>query len=142
MILVDFVKHKFDALLSLKNLKVRLRRNQTIKLNLSVQTEQVNLFLTNLKYFVKQPEKFRQLTINYTLQQNEVAERKNRSLVEMAKSRLKAKGLPIKYVLGTATHILNQNPISSLESITSYVIILEFSNVWVLFIFPLKSCKN
>ncbi|CBI25786.3 unnamed protein product, partial [Vitis vinifera] len=36
----------------------------------------------------------RQLTASYTPQQNGVAERKNRTIVEMAKSFLKGKGLP------------------------------------------------
>jgi hypothetical protein len=37
---------------------------------------------------------YRSLTASYTPQQNGVAERKNRSIVEMAKCMLKAKGLP------------------------------------------------
>nr|CAD1820301.1 unnamed protein product [Ananas comosus var. bracteatus] len=65
----------------------------------------------------------RQLTTSYILQQNGVAERKNRTLVKMAKSMLKAKGLPNKFwaeAVSTATHILNRSPTSSLESITPY----------------------
>ncbi|KAM7520477.1 hypothetical protein LguiB_019439 [Lonicera macranthoides] len=38
----------------------------------------------------------RQLTVHYSPQQNGVAERKNRTIAEMARSMLKGKGLPNK----------------------------------------------
>lgn len=55
----------------------------------------------------------RQLTVKYTPQQNGVAERKNRTIVEMARSMLEQKGLPKKFwaeVVNTAVYILNRSP--------------------------------
>ncbi|MCO5591563.1 hypothetical protein L7F22_045550 [Adiantum nelumboides] len=54
-----------------------------------------------------------QCTMPYTPQQNGVAERKNRSLMEMARCMLKAKSLPHKLwmeAVACATHVLNRCP--------------------------------
>ncbi|CAN6713113.1 unnamed protein product [Malus baccata var. baccata] len=55
----------------------------------------------------------RQLIVSYTPQQNGVAERKNRIVVEMAKSMLHEKGLPYKLwgeAVNTAVYLLNRCP--------------------------------
>jgi transposase InsO family protein len=54
----------------------------------------------NLKEFAKLCEEEGvelQLTIEYAPKQNGVSERKNRTILEMAKSMLKEKGLPNKF---------------------------------------------
>ncbi|MCO5553185.1 hypothetical protein L7F22_006706 [Adiantum nelumboides] len=64
-----------------------------------------------------------QCTMPYTPQQNGVAERKNRSLMEMARCMLKAKSLPHKLWMETvacAAHVLNRCPTHALKTITSY----------------------
>lgn len=56
----------------------------------------------------------KQLTTSYTPQQNGVAERKNKSLVEMTKSMLKTKNLPNSFwaeAVHTVTYILIRSPI-------------------------------
>jgi hypothetical protein len=61
---------------------------------------------------------YRSLTASYTPQQNGVAERKNRSIVEMAKCMLKAKGLPKSFwaeAVHTAAYLLNRSPTSALQ---------------------------
>ncbi|MCO5569018.1 hypothetical protein L7F22_022724 [Adiantum nelumboides] len=64
-----------------------------------------------------------QCTMPYTLQQNGVAERKNRSLMEMARCMLKAKSLPHKLwmdAVACASDVLNRCPARSLKTITPY----------------------
>ncbi|MCO5594799.1 hypothetical protein L7F22_048833 [Adiantum nelumboides] len=64
-----------------------------------------------------------QCTMPYTLQQNGVAERKNRSLMEMARCMLKAKSFPHKLwmeAVACAAHVLNRCPTRALKTITPY----------------------
>ncbi|MCO5582114.1 hypothetical protein L7F22_036004 [Adiantum nelumboides] len=64
-----------------------------------------------------------QCTMPYTPQQNGVAERKNRSLMEMARCMLKAKSLPHKLwmeAVACAAHVLNRCPTCALLTITPY----------------------
>ena len=61
----------------------------------------------------------RKLTISGTLQQNEVAERRNRTLLDMVRSMMAQANLPISYwgdALLTATFILNSVPSKSVTS--------------------------
>eukprot|EP01018_Ginkgo_biloba_P020396 Gb_28242 [translate_table: standard] len=63
----------------------------------------------------------RQLTTTYTPQQNGVAERKNRTIMEMAQSMLKSKNLPNDYwaeAVATTVYILNRSPTKSVKNIT------------------------
>ena len=55
----------------------------------------------------------RELTAPYTLKQNGVVERKNRTIVEKVKSLLKGKGLPNQYqaeAIDTSVYLLNISP--------------------------------
>ncbi|MCO5571040.1 hypothetical protein L7F22_024771 [Adiantum nelumboides] len=64
-----------------------------------------------------------QCTMPYTPQQNGVAKRKNRSLMEMARCILKAKSLPHKLwmeAVACAAHVLNRCPTRALKTITPY----------------------
>ncbi|MCO5609080.1 hypothetical protein L7F22_063302 [Adiantum nelumboides] len=64
-----------------------------------------------------------QCTMPYTPQQNGVAKRKNRSLMEMARCMLKAKSLPHKLwmeAVSYVAHVLNSCPTRALKTITSY----------------------
>ncbi|MCO5581796.1 hypothetical protein L7F22_035685 [Adiantum nelumboides] len=64
-----------------------------------------------------------QCTMPYPPQQNGVAERKNRSLMEMARCMLKAKSLPHKLwmeAVACAAHVLKRCPTRALKTITPY----------------------
>ncbi|MCO5603945.1 hypothetical protein L7F22_058102 [Adiantum nelumboides] len=64
-----------------------------------------------------------QCTMPYTPQQNGVAERKNMSLMEMARCMLKAKSLPHKLwmeAVACVAHVLNRCPTRALKTITPY----------------------
>lgn len=65
----------------------------------------------------------RQLTASYTPQQNGVAERKNRTIVEMAKSFLKGKGLPNMFwaeAVATAVYLFNRSPTKAVKKRIPY----------------------
>ena len=65
-----------------------------------------------------------QCTLSYTPQQkSSVVERKNMSLMEMARCMLKAKGLPHKFwmkAIAYVAHNLNMCPTKGLKTITLY----------------------
>ena len=60
----------------------------------------------------------RKFTTSYTPQQNGIAERKNRTIMEMARSMMKAKHIPNEYwveVVAYAIYILNRSPTKSVK---------------------------
>jgi hypothetical protein len=62
-------------------------------------------------------------TTPYTPQQNGVVERRNRTVVEMARCLLKSKGVPGEFwgeAVATAVHLLNRAPTRSLQGKTPY----------------------
>ena len=65
----------------------------------------------------------RQLTVGYTPQQNGVAERKNRTIVDMGKSMLHEKCLPKLFwgeAVNTAVYLMNRSPTKSLHNMTQW----------------------
>ncbi|WVZ79227.1 hypothetical protein U9M48_026831 [Paspalum notatum var. saurae] len=65
----------------------------------------------------------RHLTAPYSPQQNGVVERRNQTVVGMARSMLKAKGMPAAFwgeAVSTAVYILNRSPTKSLEDKTPF----------------------
>jgi transposase InsO family protein len=64
-----------------------------------------------------------EVTAPYTLQHNGVAERKNRSIMNMARSMLKAKHMPHKFwgkATSTAVYIINRSPTKKLHNKTPH----------------------
>ena len=60
----------------------------------------------------------KQFTTSYTPQQNGIAERKNRTIMEMARSMMKAKHLPNEYwveVVACTVYMLNRSPTKSVK---------------------------
>ena len=65
----------------------------------------------------------RQLTMSYTPQQNGVSERKNRTVVEMAKTMLHEKGMPYHFwaeAVHTVVYLLNRCPTKALNKMTPF----------------------
>jgi transposase InsO family protein len=65
----------------------------------------------------------RQVTISFTPKQNSVAERKNRTIVEMTKTMMKEKGLPLTFwaeATYTAVYLLNRCPTKAIENKTPF----------------------
>ncbi|KAL6222726.1 hypothetical protein ACLB2K_006117 [Fragaria x ananassa] len=65
----------------------------------------------------------RQLTVSYTPQQNGVAERRNRTIVKMAKSMLYAKKVPLEYrgeAVNTTVYLMNRHPTTAVQGMTPF----------------------
>ena len=65
----------------------------------------------------------RQLTAPYSPQQNGVVERRNQTIVGMARSMMKAKAMPAEFwgeAVSTAVFILNRSPTKALKGMTPY----------------------
>ena len=76
---------------------------------------------TEFNEFCESERIIHEVTPPYTPQHNGVAERKNRTLLNMVRSMLKSKNLP-KYLWGeavnTAAYILNRSPTKKVENMT------------------------
>lgn len=89
------------------------------------------------EYTSKQSEKFfedegveRKLTIGYAPQQNSVSERKNQTVIEMAKTMLKEKGMPSTFwaeAAYTVVYLINRCPTKAVQN--------NLRNFWALMIF-------
>lgn len=120
---VYFLKHKdetFERLLKLKTL-VEKQSGKSIKV---LQTDRGGEFVSNqfTAYCEDQGIK-RELTAPYSPQQNRVAERKNRTIMEIARSLLKHKRLPNGFwveAMATAVHLINISPTKAVKNMTSY----------------------
>ena len=78
---------------------------------------------SNFNAFLTEPGIKHRCTAPYTPQQNGVAERKNRSLMEMARCMVKSQQLPNGFwlkVIMCATYVLSKCPTKALQSITLY----------------------
>lgn len=65
----------------------------------------------------------REFTAPYTPQQNGVVERKNRTVVEMARGLLRSRELPMRFwgeAVSTAVHLINRSPTQALQNKTPY----------------------
>lgn len=121
MIWVYFLRNKSEAFNCFKKFKsmTELQSGHKVK---SLKSERGGQFLSSeFIQFCEDHGIQRQLTMAYTPQQNGVLEKKNRTVVEMAKSMLHEKGIPYflwaEAVL-TAVYILNKCPTKALNNIT------------------------
>ena len=100
---------------------VEKQSNKQIKM---LRTDRGGEYLSNrFRDYCKEKGIRRQLTIRYSPQQNGVAERKNRTIVEMARSMLKGKGLSNDFwaeAVNTAVYILNISPTKAVFNKTPY----------------------
>jgi transposase InsO family protein len=76
-----------------------------------------------LKKYCKDHGIVQQFTVPHTPQQNEVAERKNRTLVECARSMMKGKNLSNAFwaeAINTAVYLKNRSPTRCLDNVTHF----------------------
>jgi hypothetical protein len=120
---VYFIKEKSEAFLIFNKFKNQVEKQSGNYLKI-LRTNRGGEFLSKeFDSFCADFVILRQLTASYTPQQNGVAERKNRSIVEMAKCMLKAKGLPKIFwaeAVHTAAYLLNRSPTSALQHRTPF----------------------
>ena len=116
---VYLISHKSEALSCFMKY-VNLVENQLDKTIKALRTDRGREYLSeHFKELCERKGIDRQLTVPYTPQQNGVAERRNRTLLEMVRSMMAQANLPISYwgdALLTAAYILNRVPTKSVIS--------------------------
>ena len=105
-----FLKEKSEALLCFKSFKVF--KNQSGHKIKSLRSDRGGEYIAFGNFF-KEQGIHHQMTARMTPHQNGVAERKNRTIMEMARSMLKAKNLPNDFWgddVACTVYILNRAP--------------------------------
>lgn len=120
---VTMLRNKSDAFQAFKDYKRRVEKQtgQRIK---KLRTDNGREYLSNnFKDFLKEEGIQHQLSVEYTPQQNGVAERANRTLVEMARCIMSQANLPESLwaeAVNTATFLRNRCATKSLDGITPF----------------------
>jgi hypothetical protein len=113
---VYFLKYKSEAFEIFKQFKALVEKQSGHYIKV-LRTDRGGEYISNeFLNFCKEHGIKKQFTTRYTPQQNGVAERKNRTIQEMARSMLKAKGLSNEFwgeAVATAIYLLNRCPTKS-----------------------------
>ncbi|CAL9021865.1 unnamed protein product, partial [Prunus brigantina] len=120
---VYFIRNKSSALECFRKFKAMTELQSGYKIK-GLRSDRGGEFLSGeFNKFCEESGIQRQLTMAYSPQQNGVAERKNRTVVEMAKSMLHEKGVPYEFwaeAVNTAVYLLNRCPTKALNKITPF----------------------
>ncbi|KAJ0566228.1 putative RNA-directed DNA polymerase [Helianthus annuus] len=120
---VYFLKYKSEALNYFKRFKA-LNEKQSDHLIKTLRSDRGGEYCSNaFQEYLKVNCIRHQLTNSYSPQQNGVAERKNRTLMELSRSMMNAKELPNCYwaeAVACATYILNRTVTKTRPNITPY----------------------
>ena len=118
---VYFLKQKSKVFGTFKDFKVYVEKQSGLSLK-SFRTDRGGEYTSNAFVdFCKHHGIKHQLTANYTPQQNGISERKNRTIVEMARSMLKGKNLPKVFwaeEVSCAVYLFNRCPTKSVFDMT------------------------
>ncbi|KAI5314901.1 hypothetical protein L3X38_044077 [Prunus dulcis] len=120
---VYFLRHKSEALCVFKKFKATVELQSGYKLKQSRSDRGGEYTSVEFERFCDNAGIERQLTTSYTPQQNGVAERKNRTIVEMAKCLLLEKKIPLDFwaeAVNTSVYILNRCPTKALSKKTPF----------------------
>ena len=119
----SFLKTKDLAFTSFKDWRVEVEKQFEHKVK-ALRTDRGGEFLSKeFDRYLADHGIRRQLTTAHTPSQNGVAERKNRSVMEMGRTMLEHSGLPRRFwaeASATAVHILNRAPTSALPGLTPF----------------------
>ena len=123
MMWVYFLKQKSEAFNVFLQFKAFAEKQSGSKMK-TLKTDRGGKFIYGpFQKYCKGQGIQRQLTVRHTPQQNGVAKRKNRTIVEMARSMLKWKGLSNNFwaeAVNTAVYILNRSPTKAILNKTPY----------------------
>ncbi|KAM2961184.1 hypothetical protein FF1_030791 [Malus domestica] len=120
---IYFLRHKSEVLNVFKRFKATVELQSGYKLK-KLRSDRGGEY-TSMEFnrFVEDVGLERQLTTPYTPQQNGVAERKNRTIVEMAKCLMLEKKVPLEFwaeAVNTSVYILNRCPTKALHKKTPF----------------------
>ena len=120
---VYFLKFKSEVFENFKRFKALVEK-QSGRSIVALRSDRGGEFTSNeFATFCEKNGIHRELTAPYTPEQNGVAERKNRTVVEMARSMMNVVGLPKKFwaeAVATAVYILNISPTKAVLNQTPY----------------------
>ncbi|MCO5558575.1 hypothetical protein L7F22_012160 [Adiantum nelumboides] len=120
---VSFLKLKSEAFGSIRGWKAMVEKEKDLKVK-SIRSDRGGEFLSeNFARWCKSEGIRRQLTTPYTPSQNGVVERKNRTIMEMARAMLAHASLPRSYwaeACNTAVYIQNRSPTHALQDMTPF----------------------
>ncbi|MCO5607010.1 hypothetical protein L7F22_061201 [Adiantum nelumboides] len=120
---VSFMKLKSEAFGSIRDWKAMVEKEKDLKVK-SIRSDRGGEFLSeNFTRWCKSEGIRRQLTTPYTPSQNGVVERKNRTIMEMARVMLAYASLPRSYwaeACNTAVYIQNRYPTHALQDMTPF----------------------
>lgn len=123
MMWIYFLHEKSEAFSAFLKFKVLVEKQSNHQIK-TLRTDRGGEFIyTPFMDYCKNNGIHRQLTIRRSPQQNGVAERKNRTIVEMARSMMIGKGLPKIFwaeAVHTAIYILNQCPTKAVLNRTPF----------------------
>ncbi|KAG9440556.1 hypothetical protein H6P81_020721 [Aristolochia fimbriata] len=118
---VYFLKNKSDTMFVFKEFKSYVEKQSGKEIK-TLRTDQGTEYIAGESYF-KQCGIQHQMTARYTPQQNGVAERKNRTIMEMVRCMLKGKHVPHSFwaeAIACAVYVLNRCPTNGLKNMTAY----------------------
>ncbi|CAL9002440.1 unnamed protein product [Prunus brigantina] len=120
---VYFIRNKSSALECFMKFKAITELQSGFKIK-SLRSDMGGEFLSGeFNKFCEESGIQSQLTVAYSPQQNGVAERKNRTVVEMAKSMLHEKAIPYEFwteAVNIAVYLLNRCPTKALKKVTPF----------------------
>ncbi|CAL8152291.1 unnamed protein product [Prunus armeniaca] len=118
-----FLRYKYEVFNVFKKVMAAVELQSGYKLN-KLRSDRGGKYTSNeFNRFCDEMGMERQLTVAYSPQQNGVAERKNRTIVEMAKCMMFDKSMPLEFwaeAVNTAVYILNRCPTEALEKKTPF----------------------
>ena len=120
---VRFLKKKSEAFEVFKDFKALVENQKGRKMKCLQSDNGTEYLSTEFNEYLKKHGIQRRLTIAYNPEQNGTAERKNRTLLEMARCLLIQSGLPSSFwaeAVSTANYIRNRCPTRSLDGRTPY----------------------
>lgn len=120
---IYLLRNKSDALHVLKKFKLLVETQSGHKLK-TLRSDRGGEFTSQeFQLFCASQGMERQLTVSYSPQQNGVAERRNRTIGEMARSMMFEKEIPLKFwgeAVNTAIYLQNRCPTSAVEEKTPF----------------------
>ncbi|VVA35630.1 PREDICTED: Retrovirus-related Pol poly from transposon [Prunus dulcis] len=123
MIWVYFLRYKSDAFNCFRKFKAMTELQSGFKIKCLRSDRGGEFKSSEFDLFCEKEGIQRQFTLAYTPQQNGVVERKNRTVIEMAKSMLHEKKMPYflwAEAVHTSVYILNRCPTKALNNITPF----------------------
>ena len=118
---IYFLKEKSEAFTVFKRFKALVEKQSGRNIKCIRSDRGGEYTSRQFEEYCKDEGIWKQLTAGYSPQQNGIAERKNRTIVEMARSMMNEKGLPKTFwaeATNTAVYILNRCPTKAVRNLT------------------------